>query len=166
MFSKTLRAVFQITKNSLTKTFLKFVFLGVQLLYSLALVSPVQQRELAISIYICVPSLSNLSPTPSPLQPSALSQSLECWAKASQVELPMLYINFLLAIYFTHGNAYVDSNILIAFNLSIASVCQMYLISHLFWIFRLFPVFCLQKLCCDQCICSQILVLINDSIYL
>ena len=79
-----------------------------------------------IYIYICIyiPSLLNRSPTPSPLQPSGLSQSLESWAQLSQVELPVLYSNFPLAIYFTHSNVYVDSNILIAFNLSIASVCQ------------------------------------------
>ena len=70
------------------------------MLYSIALVSVIQQRESVTGIHISPTSGTSLaSPTPSHL--TSLSQS-------TGFELPVSYSKFPLAIYFIYGNVYVS----------------------------------------------------------
>ena len=133
LLSKTLRAVFQITKNSLTKTFLKFVFLGELLLYSVALVSPIQQRELAISTYIYASPLSRTS-----LLPHPHCSPLRCH-RVQSVELSPHRLSSLCYTSTSHQLSILHVVMhMLTVTFRLPSICllqvsvKMYLISHLF----------------------------------
>ena len=69
------------------------------MLYQVALASAIQQRELAISVYIY----------PLPLEPPSHLPMPPLWIVTEHwAELPVLYGSFPLAIYFTYGNAHVS----------------------------------------------------------
>ena len=78
-------------RDALVNNFLKLIFIGVQLLYSVVLVSTAQQSESAIRIYIYIyiPSFLDFPP----IQVS----------KEHSVEFPELYSRFSLFIYFIHS---------------------------------------------------------------
>ena len=76
-----------------------FYFLtGGKLLYNFVLVSAIQQCKLAIFIHKSSPFWASLSSTFSPLKVIT----------GCQAGLPVLYSNFSLTIYFTHGSVYMS----------------------------------------------------------
>ena len=83
--------------SSIRTSFLKFYFLiGRKLLYSVVLVSAVQQCKSAMIIHISLPSWTSL-----PSHGPTLQVITVC-----QVGLPVLCSNFSPAVCFTHGSVY------------------------------------------------------------
>ena len=104
-----------------------FYFLtGGKLLYNVVLVSAIQQCKLAIFIHKSSPFWAPLSSTFSPFKVIT----------GCQAGLPVLYSNFSLTIYFTHGSVYM-SILLSPFvplfsSLTVSTVHYIYLHLHSF----------------------------------
>ena len=82
----------------LYSSFLKFIFNWKIILYNIMLVSAVQQHESVISIHISPPSRAFL---PLPIPPLQVVTEY-------QAKFPLLYSNFPLTVYFTHGSVYMS----------------------------------------------------------
>ena len=80
---------------------LNFIFNWKIILYNIVLVSAVQQHESVISIHIPPPSRAFLPLLIPPLY--VVTQY--------QAEFPLLYSNFPLTVYFTHGSVYVSTTL-------------------------------------------------------
>ena len=89
----------------LTYFFNLFIFNWRIIALQCCLVSAIHHHESAIGIHMSPSSRTSLPP-PTPSHPSRLSQS--------QAELPVLYRDFPLAIYFTYGNVFLYISIILS----------------------------------------------------